>query len=232
MKLRSLAVLLLIIVTSCSNSVEYSESFMKKTSGIYLYNQDEIIEVYYENNKLYLNWKGGIIAPVAIEENEFFVADMYSKFRFVEHPETKERYLSKLSEEDETTITYDYLKVPQGYKTPSAYLKEGNYEKALAGYLEIKEEDSTSIYIKEWDFNSMGYRHMRKREYEKAIGVLELNAALHPNSGNVYDSLAEAYLLNNDSLQAYNNYKKALVLYPGNTRAQNYVASYVKKLSE
>jgi tetratricopeptide (TPR) repeat protein len=234
MKSKVLIVVLAItsVFFSCSNSVEYSESFINETSGSYLYNQDEVIEVYYENNKLYLNWKGGKIEPVAIEENEFFVADMYAKFHFVIHPETKARYLSKLSEEDETKIAYDYLKAPEGYKTPSTYLKEGNYEKALAGYLEIKKQDSTSIYIREWDFNSMGYKHMRKREYEKAIGVLELNAALHPNSGNVYDSLGEAYLLNKDSLQAYNNYKKALDIYPGNKRAQNYVTSYAKKLSE
>ena len=226
MKSKSLLLFVFTIIFSCSNSVEYSEAFKKETSGSYLYTQDEVIQVFYENNKLYLNWKGGKIEPVAITENEFFVADMYSKFHFVQHPETKKRYLSKISEDDESKITYDYLKAPEGYKTPSTYLKEGDYEKALAGYLEIKKQDSTSIYIREWDFNSMGYKHIRKREYEKAIGVLELNAKLHPNSANVYDSLGEAYLLNGDSLEAYTNYKKTLKFNSSNSRAKKFVDSY------
>ncbi|BAO74376.1 D-alanyl-D-alanine carboxypeptidase [Winogradskyella sp. PG-2] len=188
--------------------------------------------MYYENNKLYLNWKGGVVEPVATGENEFFVADMYKKLHFVKHPETQKPYLSIISEDDESKITYDYLKAPKGYKTPSTHLKEGNYEKALAGYLEIKEQDSTSQYIREWDFNSMGYKHMRKREYDKAIRVLRLNAELHPNSANVYDSLGEAYLLNGDSLKAYDNYKKALEFNSTNRRAKDYVDSYAKKLSE
>ncbi|WP_458627258.1 hypothetical protein [Winogradskyella sp. PC D3.3] len=56
----------------------------------------------------------------------------------------------------------------------------------------------------------MGYKYLRKKDYEKAIDVFKINAELHPNSANVYDSLAEAYLLNDDSLQAYNNYNVAL----------------------
>jgi tetratricopeptide (TPR) repeat protein len=227
MKSKILISLLLVTTAfSCTNSVEYSEAFKKNTEGSYLYNQDDLIEVYYENNKLYLNWRGGKIEPVAIEENEFFVADMYKKFRFVQHPETKERYLSIIPEEDNGEISYDYLKAPDGYKTPSAYLREGNYEKALVGYLEIKKQDSTSIFIKEWDFNSMGYKHIRKHEYEKAIGILKINAALHPNSANVYDSLGEAYALNGDSLKAYNNYLKSLEIYPGNKNAKAYLDAY------
>ena len=228
MKLKTLlfALTLSLIVFNCSNSVEYSEAFKKETAGNYLYNQDDLIQVYYDNNKLFLDWRGGKIEPVAIKQNEFFVADMYKKFRFVQHPETKERYLSIIPEDDNSKITYDYIKAPNGYKTPSAHLKEGNYEKALVGYLEIKKQDSTSRFIREWDFNSMGYKYIRKHEYEKAIEILKINAALHPNSANVFDSLGEVYLLNKDSLKAYENYTKALEIYPGNKRAKVYIDAY------
>ena len=230
MKSNFLILLIVTMLLSCSNSVEYSEEFKKETSGKYLYNLEELIEVSYEDSRLYLNWKGGKIKPVATAQNEFFVADMYTKLRFVQHPKTKERYLSIIQESNQNKITYDYLKVPDTYKTPSIYLKEGNYEKALEGYLEIKQQDSTSTYIEEWDFNSLGYKHMRKREYDKAIGVLKLNAALHPNSANVYDSLAEGYLLSGDSLQAYTNYKKTLELNSRNKRAQDYIDVYRQSL--
>lgn len=220
------AVLISFIVLNCSNSIEYSEEFKKETTGGYLYNLDDMIEVYYENNKLMLNWRGGKIEPVAIAENEFFVADMYKKFKFVQHPETKERYMSIISEDDTDKVTYDYLKAPNGYKTPSLHLEEGNYDKALAGYLEIKKKDSTSIFIKEWDFNSLGYQNIRKHDYEKAIEILKINAALHPKSANVYDSLGEAYLLHGDSLQAYINYKKTLEINSENRRAKKFVTEY------
>ena len=214
---------------SCSNSVNYSETFKNETAGNYLYNQDDVIEVYYENNKLFLNWRGGKIEPVALEENEFFVADMYKKFRFVQHPETQQWYLSVIPEEDTAEVTYDYLKAPKGYKTPSAHLADGNYDKALAGYLEIKKQDSTSIFIKEWDFNRVGYKHLRDKEYEKAIGVFKVNAALHPNSANVYDSLAEAYLFIGDSLQAYQNYKVALSFNNEIRQAKAFVSANASK---
>ncbi|NRD22801.1 tetratricopeptide repeat protein [Winogradskyella litoriviva] len=221
-----LTLTLFLLVFNCSNNIEYSEEFKKETAGGYLYNLDDMIEVYYENNKLMLNWRGGKIEPVAISENEFFVADIYKKFRFVQHPKTKDRYMSIISEDDNGTVTYDYLKAPKGYKTPSLHLEEGNYDKALAGYLEIKKKDSMSIFIKEWDFNSLGYQNIRKHEYKKAIEILKINAALHPNSANVYDSLGEAYLLHGDSLQAYINYKKTLEINSENRRAKKFVIEY------
>ncbi len=228
MKSKTLILLLAIIVGSCSNSVEYSETFKKETSGKYLFNQDDVIKVYYENNTLLLKWREGLMTPVALDTNEFFVADMYKKLHFVQHPETKARYLSIMSEGDDAIITYDYLKVPDAYKTPSTYLKEGNYEKALAGFLDIKEKDSTSIFIAEREFNNMGYQHLRKNEYAAAIEVFKLNVALHPTSDNVYDSLAAAYVKSGDSLQAFTYYTKALELNTGNKRAKAYLEGYNK----
>ena len=228
-KLSILLLFFLAVLVSCGNSVEYSEAFKKETSGKYLYNPDELILVYYEGNTLFLDWKGGKTVPVALPENEFFVPDMYKKFHFVQHPDTDERYLSIVNEDDENNITYDFLKVADDYKTPSEYLEAGAYDKALEGYLKIKEQDSTSSYINEWDFNRKGYYHMRKKEYDKAIGVLKMNTKLHPNSSNVYDSLAEAYLKNGDSLQAYTNYKIALDMNPKNERAKRYLDRFKHK---
>ena len=229
MKTKLLLICIVILGWSCSNSVNYSETFKADTSGNYLYNLDDVITVYYEDNTLFLNWRGGKIKPVALEENVFFVAEMYKKFKFVQHPETKERYMSVLPEEGTAKLTYDYIKVPKGYKTPSAHLEDGEYDKALEGYLKIKQQDSTSVFIEEWGFNSMSYKHLRKKEYDQAIGILEMNSKLHPNSANVYDSLAEAYLQRGDSLQAYNNYKKTLSINRENRNAQTYVSENASK---
>ncbi|WP_299101328.1 tetratricopeptide repeat protein [uncultured Winogradskyella sp.] len=234
MKTKSLLFLSIIalLFVSCSGNIDYSETFKKETSGGYLYNQDDLIMVYYENDKLFLNWRGGKIQPVAISQNEFFVADMYKKFRFVQHAKTKERYLSIIPEDGTSEITYDYLKVPNGYKTPSAYLNEGNYDKALEGYLKIKQQDSTSSFIDEWDFNSLGYSFIRKHEYPKAIEILKINAVLHPNSANVYDSLGEAYMLNGNEREAYVNFKKTLEIYPENKKAKRFIEANKEKFEK
>ena len=50
--------------------------------------------------------------------------------------------------------------------------------------------------------------------------------ALHPTSANVYDSLADGYVLIKDSLKAYTNYKKALDLNNSNRRAQEFVDAF------
>jgi tetratricopeptide (TPR) repeat protein len=214
---------------SCTGGVEFTEAFKNETSGKYQFNEDELILVYYENDKLLMNWKEGVFEPVVTDTNEIFVADMYKKLRFVKHPKTNKRYLSIVSEEDPSKITYDYLKVPDSYKTPSTHLEQGNYEAALAGYLRIKEKDSTSSYIRERDFNSKGYSFIRKKDYDKAIAVFKINIELHPNSANVYDSLAEAYLRNGDSLNAFTNFKEAYSRNSDNKRALNYINTYKPK---
>ncbi|MBT8260318.1 MAG: tetratricopeptide repeat protein [Flavobacteriaceae bacterium] len=219
-----------LVITSCSKSISYTPEFIEQTSGNYLYNQDELIEVYYNNNKLFVKWRGAKkIQPVILDQNTFFIADMYKKLRFTEHPETKERYLSVVPKNDEDNITYDYVKVADTFKTPSMYLKNGELKEALNGYLAIKAKDSTSALISERGFNQEGYELIRKKEYQKAINVFEINVGLYPNSDNVYDSLADAFARSGDSLQAYKNYKKALELNTGNKRAKRFIESYTNK---
>ena len=84
------------------------------------------------------------------------------------------------------------------------------------------------FFINERDFNSHGYELLGKKEYENAIEVFKMNVTLHPESDNVYDSLADAYLRHGDSLQAFNNYKKALEYNNGNKRAKQYIEAYKK----
>ena len=59
---------------SCSNSVEYSEDFKNSTTGTYLFNDDELIKVFYKNDKLHLKWKGGEFIPAALTDTAFLGA--------------------------------------------------------------------------------------------------------------------------------------------------------------
>lgn len=225
-----LTLFFIMIVSSCSKNIDYSAEFIKQTSGRYLFNQDAVIDVFYDNNTLFLKWKGAEkIKPIVLDSNTFFVADLYKKFQFVQHPKTKAWYLSEISNNHENTISYDYLKVADSFKTPSMYLKDKEYNKALLGYLDIQKQDSTSVFINESDFNRLGYDFLRENKYQDAIHVFKINVALYPESDNVYDSLADAYVRSGDSLQAFVNYSKALEYNSGNQRAKNYVELYNKK---
>ncbi|MCF8272830.1 MAG: tetratricopeptide repeat protein [Flavobacteriaceae bacterium] len=225
-----LTLFFIMIVSSCSKNIDYSAEFIKQTSGRYLFNQDAVIDVFYDNNTLFLKWKGAEkIKPIVLDSNTFFVADLYKKLQFVQHPKTKAWYLSEISNNHENTISYDYLKVADSFKTPSMYLKDKEYNKALLGYLDIQKQDSTSVFINESDFNRLGYDFLRENKYQDAIHVFKINVALYPESDNVYDSLADAYVRSGDSLQAFVNYSKALEYNSGNQRAKNYVELYNKK---
>jgi tetratricopeptide repeat protein len=69
------------------------------------------------------------------------------------------------------------------------------------------------------DFNILGYELMGKKELEKSIGVLELNAESYPASFNTWDSLAEALMNHGDKQKAIEYYEKSLALNPQNANA-------------
>lgn len=220
-------VLSLFLIVSCSKSVTYSDEHIQQTSGRYLYGSDEVLEVYYENNDLFLSWRSvKNIKPVIIDESTFFVADMYKKLRFVEKPNTNQLYLSVVDPENSDKITYDYLKLSDTSFIPSEHLAKENFDKALKGYLSIKEQDDTDYLIDEGDLNRLGYNYLRKNEYEEAIAVFKMNVVLYPESDNVYDSLADGYLRSGDSIQAFTHYKKALEINPSNSRATKYIEAF------
>ncbi len=48
---------------------------------------------------------------------------------------------------------------------------------------------------------------------------MKLIVSLYPQSGNAYDSLAEAYVKSGDRARAVENYQRSLALDPANTNA-------------
>ena len=60
---------------------------------------------------------------------------------------------------------------------------------------------------------------MRGGKISEAIEVFKLNAEVFPQSSNVYDSLGEGYMKNDDKQKAILNYNKSLELNPENNNA-------------
>src|SRR5215469_2092048 len=101
------------------------------------------------------------------------------------------------------------------------YRKKG-IKAALDYYGDLKKKFySRGAYdFGEDSLNSFGYEILGKNDAVSAIQAFQLNAELYPQSGNVWDSLAEAYMKSGDIKKAQENYEKALTLDPSNESAK------------
>jgi len=87
MKFKSFIIIICsFIFFNCSNNTNTPE-FIKKATGRYLYNSDEIVEVYFQESELYMKWRGATnIRPLKVDENTFFVKEMNEKIQFLNNP--------------------------------------------------------------------------------------------------------------------------------------------------
>ena len=92
---------------------------------------------------------------------------------------------------------------------------------AVARFHELRERyyGSAAYDFGERSLNRFGYQLLEAGEGEAAIAVLRLNAEQYPESANVWDSLAEAYLRADRPEVAEVYYRKALELDPDNANA-------------
>ena len=224
-------VLFLMLMMACGKTADYTTEFIKETSGSYLFNANEVIEVYFENNELFLKWRGAEkIEPIYLGDNTYFIKEMNKKIAFVKPAGSQNYVISEIPEDDaEAKEEVNYKKLPDSAKVASDYLKDKEYDKALEGYLAIQKEDSNSGFLNQYDINRFGNQYLKDENYKDAIAVFKLNSKIHPKSDNVYSSLANAYAKNGDSLQAYNNYKIALKYNTGNRSAKKFISVYDKK---
>ena len=101
---------------------------------------------------------------------------------------------------------------------------------AMDDYADLKKKfyGRASYDFGEGSLNSFGYDLLEKKDTAGAIQVFKLNAETFPDSPNVWDSLAEAYMKSGDAKNAQLNYEKALTLDPNNENAKE----MLKKLKE
>jgi CubicO group peptidase (beta-lactamase class C family) len=111
--------------------------------------------------------------------------------------------------------------VEQGSDMLLAAAAEKGIDAAVRQYRELKRTQPEKYNFNEPErtLNVMGYALLRQRKVKEAIEVFKLNVELFPQSGNPYDSLAEAYMVNGDKEPAIRNYEKSLELDPKNTNA-------------
>jgi tetratricopeptide (TPR) repeat protein len=214
------------LLLACNHS-NNSETFMKKTSGRYLYNADEIVEVYFNESTLYLKWRGAQeIKPLKIDDSTFFVKEMNEKIRFSTNATNGKSEMIFVPKTQNDSIQFAFRKLAIGEKIPSEYLEANEFNKALTAYLTIQQNDSLDSAIDEKNFNKLGYQALRDKDFKKALNIFNINIALYPSSANVYDSYADALKQSGDTLQAIEYYKKSLAIDSGNQRAKKFIEQY------
>ena len=105
----------------------------------------------------------------------------------------------------------------------------GNFEKALDTYGNLKKQDPNNSIILENNLNSLGYSFLSKDLINAAHDVLKVNTILYPESANVYDSYGEICKTMGKMKLAILNYTKSLELDPQNDNAKNMLKELRKK---
>lgn len=94
----------------------------------------------------------------------------------------------------------------------------------LSLYQQLKKKYSDQYnFDNEAALNMIGYDYLGRKKVDDAIVIFEYNTRLFPQSGNVFDSLGEAYYRKGDKQKALLNYKRSLELDPSNVTAKQVI---------
>jgi CubicO group peptidase (beta-lactamase class C family) len=126
--------------------------------------------------------------------------------------------LDKITRAIESIVQNEHYEMPK--KSLYLSIRQTAYddiEQALTLYSKLKK---TNPELYDFDNNNalirIGYKLINQKKYQSAIQIFKLSTQEFPNYGNAFDSLAEAYYLKEDYVQALKNYQIAVKLNPKN----------------
>ena len=104
-------------------------------------------------------------------------------------------------------------------------LERGQVEEALALFEHERRAAPDALLFGEAAINRLGYEFLQRWSQPRtAIEIFELNTELHPESWNVWDSLAEGHMVAGDRERSIELYDKSLELNPENDNAREKLA--------
>jgi dienelactone hydrolase len=107
--------------------------------------------------------------------------------------------------------------VPESVTVLDMIDQPGGAAKVSQKLAAARQSDPKAALFSEVAVNLMGYEHLQAGDVKDAVEIMKLNAAAFPDSPNVYDSLADAYLADGQKDLARQNARKALELLPSDT---------------
>jgi tetratricopeptide (TPR) repeat protein len=112
------------------------------------------------------------------------------------------------------------------YKT----LKEKDVQIALKQYETFRKDKPEEYDFSAAELNNLGYYLLiSKKRSKDAIEIFKFNIKIFPKYANGYDSLAEAYMMAENTREAIINFAKSLELNPDNTNAIDKLNELIKK---
>tara|TARA_B110000116_G_scaffold140075_1_gene121437 strand:+ start:1573 stop:2253 length:681 start_codon:yes stop_codon:yes gene_type:complete len=209
-----------VLVLSCT-SQKNADDFISATSGRYLFNANEVLEIYFKEQVLHAKWRGNDkIELLKVNDSSFYMKELNEKMAFVNQPEM---HIELAPKTEHKGVIYHFKKMTLGERTPNEYFITKEFDKALTAFKAIKEKDSLSQVIRESNINSLGYTFIRNNDFDAALEIFKINVVLYPNSSNVFNSLGEAYFLKKDTATAVVNFKKSLSINPENRNSKQFL---------
>lgn len=185
-------------------------------------------------------WNGYFWDEITVNDNSIRCRKHGGAFgtqnMFVVYPDYNMGISVIMNQSGNTTYSHLYLAVknleddlkPFGKKSIGRAIEKkcaDNIDAGIKYYNDLK-KTKTDVYnfSDESELNILGYKLMNNNEIDSSIKIFKLLVAEFPNSGNPYDSLAEAYFNNKEYELSKQNYLRSLALAPGNTNAKDMLA--------
>lgn len=211
------------------DKLAFTQAEIDRISETYNYSFDDQITVYGEGDKVFLKYLVGSPQElIKVADNTYVRRERRSVIQFSNDPSNDEPSLVFLPETENGNLEYKNVKLNGGEKLAIEYLLNGQFEKALSMYQAKKNEDPDFRHTQEQYINSLGYQYLGNDNIDAALEIFKLNVALYPEAFNVYDSLAEVYMMKEQKKLAIKHYKKSLDLNPKNDNAVRMLAKLEK----
>jgi predicted alpha/beta superfamily hydrolase len=138
------------------------------------------------------------------------------KWAYKYYPEDDHPSVPPIAEYDGLRFIFAKNKFPHNQPQPQyfdkAYTASNLKELIIAHYKLLSEEMGYQVKPSESLINMLGYTFLQQKDNERAFMFFDININYYPGSFNVYDSMGDYYLANNNKTNAITYFKKALAM--------------------
>ena len=172
-----------------------------------------------------VNFLSEIKVPALVLVGEYDMPDIHANAGVIEVgiPNAKREVINKSAHliplEQPEVFNATVLKFLNGIEFFNILNSRG-VDASVEYYHNKYESEPGIILFDEGEMNLLGYRFLQDGKIKDAIELFKLNTMAYPNSGNVFDSLGEAYMNDGQNDLAIKNYEKSLQLNVKNKNAE------------
>ena len=193
--------------------------------------QNKLVSKKYNGTSLYVGIANTMAEGMSVEKmkkdtstDTRHIRSIFALDKFIKaNPQNGLKYASKYYGDDDhgsvpMISEYDGLRfIFSWYRlklSPSDFMSPGTavVEKMKKHYQAVSKQMGYKVSPPEMTINGLGYYALSQKQYEKAVALFEMNIENYPQSGNTYDSYADALIAKKDTAAAITNYKKAFAI--------------------